>query len=204
LAGTALLAPLYQVHLHTATSLQKHVGFGLLFAAPVAGVALAALLRVGGRDPRRLGAGLLVCLALTWGAITQSSQLYDGWPNSAQMVADLKTQVRPVTERILVEEDEVPRYYLSNLTEPYQWYSTFSFSYTTRQGKVLTGVPAYQQALADQYFALVVLRFGPTAALDNEIDAPLMGKRGYTLIAKVPDSDEYGTGYYYIWRSDSA
>lgn len=204
LAGTALLAPAYQVHLHTATSLQKHVGFGLLFAAPVAGVALAALLRVGGRDPRRLGAGLLVCLALTWGAITQSSQLYDGWPNSAQMVADLKTQVRPVTERILVEEDEVPRYYLSNLTEPYQWYSTFSFTYTTKQGKVLTGVPAYQQALADQYFALVVLRFGPTAALDNQIDAPLMGKKGYTLIAKVPDSDAYGSGYYYIWRSDNA
>ena len=192
------------MHLHTATSLQKHVGFGLLFASPVAGVALAALLRVGERDPRRLGAGLLVCLGLTWGAITQSSQLYDGWPNSAQMVADLKTQVRPVTDRILAEEDEVPRYYLSNLTQPYQWYSTFSFTYTTKQGKVLTGVPAYQQALADQYFELVVLRFGPTAALDNEIDAPLMAHKGYTLIAKVPDSDEYGTGYYYIWRSDNS
>jgi hypothetical protein len=204
LAGTALLAPAYQVHLHTATSLQKHVGFGLLFAAPVAGVALAALLRVGARDPRRLFAGLLVSLTLTWGAIEQSDQLYDGWPNSSAMVADLKTQVRPVTDRILAEEDEVPRYYLSSLTEPYQWYSTFSFTYTTKQGKVLSGLPAYQQAIADQYFGLVVLRFGPTAALDNEIDGPLMAQKGYTLIAKIPDSDEYGTGYYYIWRSDSS
>jgi Dolichyl-phosphate-mannose-protein mannosyltransferase len=204
LAGTALLAPAYQVHLHTATSLQKHVGFGLLYAAPVAGVALAALLRVGARDPRRLFAGLLVLLTLTWAAIEQSGRLYDGWPNSAQMVADLKTQVRPVTDRILAEEDEVPRYYLSDLTQPYQWYSTFSFTYTTKQGKVLTGLPAYQQAIADQYFGLVVLRFGPTAALDNQIDGPLMAQKGYTLIAKIPDSDEYGTGYYYIWRSDSS
>ena len=204
LAGTALLAPVYQVHLHTATSLQKHVGFGLLFASPVAGVALAALLQVGARDPRRLLAGLTVCLMLTWAAIVQSTTLYEGWPNSSQMVADLKTQVRPVTDRILAEEDEVPRYYLSDLTEPYQWYSTFSFTYTTKQGKVLTGVPAYEQAIADQYFGLIVLRFGPTAALDNTIDGPLMAQKGYTLIAKVPDSDEYGTGYYYIWRSDSS
>ena len=204
LAGTALLAPVYQIHLHTATSLQKHVGFGLLFASPVAGVALAGLLRVGARDPRRLLAGLMVCLLLTWAAIVQSAQLYDGWPNSSQMVADLKTQVRPVTGRILVEEDEVPRYYLSDLTEPYQWYSTFSFTYTTKQGKVLSGVPAYEQAIADQYFGLIVLRFGPTAALDNTIDAPLMAQKGYTLIAKVKNSDEYGTGYYYIWRSNSS
>ncbi|HTJ72845.1 MAG TPA: glycosyltransferase family 39 protein [Actinospica sp.] len=204
LACTALLAPAYQLHLHTATSLQKHVGFGLLFAAPVAGVALAALLRVGARDPRRLLAGLMVCLALTWAAIVQSTQLYDGWPNSSQMVTDLKTQVRPVTDRILAEEDEVPRYYLSDLTQPYQWYSTFSFTYTTKKGQVLSGVPAYQQAIADQYFGLIVLRFGPTAALDNTIDPPLLAQKGYTLIAKVKDSDEYGTGYYWIWRSDSS
>jgi hypothetical protein len=204
LAGTALLAPVYQVHLHTATSLQKHVGFGLLFAAPVAGVALAALLHVGARDPRRLFAGLIISLALTWAAIAQSAQLYDGWPSSGRMVADLKTQVRPVTDRILAEEDEVPRYYLGDLTQPYQWYGTFSFTYTTKKGQVLTGVQAYQQAISDEYFALVVLRFGPTAGLDNEIDAPLMAQKGYKLIAKVPDSDQYGTGYYYIWRSDSS
>jgi len=204
LAGTALLAPAYQVHLHTATSLQKHVGFGLLFAAPVAGVALAALLRVGARDPRRLFAGLVVSLVLTWAAIAQSTQLYDGWPNSSRMVADLQTQVRPVTDRILAEEDEVPRYYLSNLTEPYQWYSTFSFTYTTKTGQVLSGVPAYQQAITDEYFSLIVLRFGPTAGLDNQIDGPLMAQKGYKLIAKVPDSDQYGTGYYYIWRSNNS
>ena len=204
LAFTALLAPAYQVHLHTATSLQKHVGFGLLFAAPVAGVALAGLLRIGARDPRRLLAGLMVCLALTWAAIVQSTQLYDGWPNSSQMVADLRTQVRPVTDRILAEEDEVPRYYLSDLTEPYQWYSTFSFTYTTKKGQVLSGVPAYEQAIADQYFGLIVLRFGPTAAVDNTIDGNLMAQKGYKLIAKVKDIDEYGTGYYWIWRSDSS
>ncbi|MBC3844316.1 hypothetical protein GXW82_41645 [Streptacidiphilus sp. 4-A2] len=44
LSGTALLAPLYQVHLATETSLQKHVGFGLFFAAPMAGVGVTRLM----------------------------------------------------------------------------------------------------------------------------------------------------------------
>ncbi len=34
LTGTALLAPAYQAHLHTDISFQKHIGFGLFFAAP--------------------------------------------------------------------------------------------------------------------------------------------------------------------------
>ena len=36
LTGTALLAPAYQAHLHTNISFQKHIGFGLFFATPMA------------------------------------------------------------------------------------------------------------------------------------------------------------------------
>ena len=42
LTGTALLAPAYQAHLHTDISFQKHIGFGLFFAAPLAGLAWPA------------------------------------------------------------------------------------------------------------------------------------------------------------------
>src|SRR5207237_1024457 len=40
LAGAALLAPVYQWHLHTSISLHKHIAFGAFFAAPVAGYGL--------------------------------------------------------------------------------------------------------------------------------------------------------------------
>ena len=51
LSGTAVLAPAYQMHLHTGTSLHKHVGFGLLFAAPMAGVAMSRLVGAHFRRP---------------------------------------------------------------------------------------------------------------------------------------------------------
>jgi hypothetical protein len=202
LAATALLAPLYQTHLHTLTSLHKHVGFGLVFAAPVAGVALATLLRAGARDPRRLGVALLACLGLTAAALNQSSTAFDQWPDANAMVAAVRTQIRPVTGRYLAEESEVPRYYTADLAQPYQWYGTYFFDYTDHGGHRLSGVPAYRQAIADQYFDLVILRYGPTAPLDLQIDAQLKAQHGYTLIAVVPADDSYGVGRYYIWRAD--
>ena len=200
LAGTALMPVAYQAHLHTDVSLQKHVGFGLVFAAPVAGVALASLLKAGARDPRRLGLSVALCMGLTAGAMQQSSRLYASWPDSSAMIQVLRTQVRPVDGRILAEENEVPRYYLGDITVPYQWYGTYAFNYTTKAGKTLTGVPAFQQAIADKYFSLIVLRYGPTAGLDHQIDGPLDTGKTYQLIAKIPDTDAFGSGYYYIWR----
>lgn len=202
LALSALLAPLYQMHLHTLTSLHKHVGFGLLFASPIAGVALAAVLRAGARDPRRLGVALLACLGLTAAALNQSAALYQQWPDATAMVQALRTQIRPVTGHYLAEESEVPRYYTADLTEPYQWYGTYVFDYTDKQGHHLSGVPAYQQAIADKYFDIIILRYGPTAALDLQIDPPLKAQRGYTLIGVEPADDSYGVGAYYIWRAD--
>ncbi|GAA3830784.1 DUF3824 domain-containing protein [Sphaerisporangium flaviroseum] len=43
LCGTGLLAPAYQIHLSTSVSLHKHVGFGLFFFAPLAGLGLSRI-----------------------------------------------------------------------------------------------------------------------------------------------------------------
>jgi hypothetical protein len=118
------------------------------------------------------------------------------------VVSVIRTQIRPVTGRYLSEESEVPRYAARDLTEPYQWYGTYFFTYTDHNGRQLTGVPAYRQAIADRYFDLVVLRYGPTASLDLQIDPQLKAQQGYTLIAKVPADDSYGLGYYYVWRAE--
>lgn len=206
LAGSALLAPAYQAHLHTLTSLQKHAGYGLLFAAPLAGHALARLIGQGARDPRRLGLALAAILLLTTVGGRQAQRDYHDWPDSGPLVSVLRTQVRPVTGHYLVEESEVPRYYLRDLTEPYQWTGTYYFEYRTKDGRRLAGVPAYQAALADRYFDVVALRYGPTAGLDGQIDEVLRKQQGYELIARVPADSSYGTGAYSIWRAtpDSA
>ena len=43
MVGSLLLAPAEQIRIHTFVSLQKHVGFGLLLAAPIIGVGLARI-----------------------------------------------------------------------------------------------------------------------------------------------------------------
>jgi Dolichyl-phosphate-mannose-protein mannosyltransferase len=201
LTGSALLAPAYQAHLHTVTSLQKHLGYGLLFAAAPAGYALARIIGQGTRDPRRLGLALAACLVLTSVGARESQDRYHDWPDSGPLVSVLWTQVRPVTGHYLVEESEVPRYYLRDLTEPYQWTGTYFFQYKAKDGRELTGVPAYRAALAERYFDVVALRYGPTAGLDAQIDEVLRKGQGYEQIAQVPANSSYGRGAYTIWRA---
>ena len=108
LTGTALLAPLDQIHLHTDVSFQKHIGFGLFFAAPMAGIGLA---RIIGAHFHRAQFGVVVwggCLLL---GMVQAGHLYDSWPNGRPLVAELSRYLAPHAH-YLVEVSEVPTYYL--------------------------------------------------------------------------------------------
>jgi hypothetical protein len=62
-------------------------------------------------------------------------------------------------------------------------------------------VPAYRAALDERHFDVVALRYGPTAALDVQIDEVLRKSQGYEQIAQVPADSSYGRGAYTIWRA---
>lgn len=200
LLATGLLVPVHQAQLHTAVSLQKHVGFGLLFVAPLAGVALRWLLRT--RVFWRAGVTGVLALALGGTALISARSLYREWPNSNELVQVLRDQVRPVTGHYLAEEPEVPRYYLRDLVQPYQWTGTYFFEYDARNGQHLVGVPAYKQAIAERYFDVVVLRYGPTAGLDHEIDTDLVAGKGYHLIARPQANSSFGQAHWWVWQRD--
>jgi Dolichyl-phosphate-mannose-protein mannosyltransferase len=197
---TGVLAPINHLRIGEATSLHKHLAFGLVFLAPLAGVALGRLIasRTEWSGPQLL-AGLALIAAVFYSGLGQAQQLYASWPDSQDLIHVLRTQVRPITGRYLVEESEVPRYYLVRLVEPYQWSSTYWFQYE-KDGRLLTGVDAYRAAIADRHFDLIVLRYGATAALDTQIDGSLRAQKGYQLIARLPTRTTFGTGYYWVWR----
>jgi 4-amino-4-deoxy-L-arabinose transferase-like glycosyltransferase len=197
MAGTALLPVAYQAHLHTLTSLQKHVGFGLFFAAPLAGYGLVRM--VGPHFHRvQLGIGVMVLtFALGMG---QSLSLFHGWPNSNTMVSELVKYQKP-GGHYLVEADEVPIYALRGDpdAEPTQFTDTFFFAYTTSKGQALTGIPAYQAAIAAGYFQTVVYDGLDNPPVDQAIAAAMYRATYYQLVATIPAPDSYGTGYYYFW-----
>jgi 4-amino-4-deoxy-L-arabinose transferase-like glycosyltransferase len=199
LAGTALLAPAEQAHLHTLVSLQKHVGFGLFFAAPIAGLGLA---RIIGDHYRRVLIGIAVWTAALALGMTQASQLYAGWSNSTQLVRAIARNAQPGAH-YLVEVDEVPIYYLLGNpdAQPDQFTSTYSISYTDAQGQFLTGNAGYVAAIKAGYFQIVSYNFQTTPAVDRVLATALGSDPQYRLEAVIPLADDV---FQYVWVKNPA
>jgi hypothetical protein len=195
LCGTALLAPAYQMHLHTAVSLHKHIGYGLLFAAPMAGVGLSRIMGAHFRYPQLAIISWVTLLTL---GITQSQHLYHGWADSTQMVATLRQELEP-KGRLLVENDAVPKYYLRENTTPEQWTSTYFIDYTDSNGERLSGGQGYRAALSDGYFDVIILDRTVTKELDDALVRQLRTNDKYRVLGRLPFETSYGEGYYEIW-----
>lgn len=197
LTGTALLAPVYQAHLHTDISFQKHIGFGLFFAAPIAGLGISRILGDHLRHPHVGVAAwsLALVLGLTW-----SGEYYQVWPDSGQFVQAFSAYLKP-HGRYLVEAPEVPIYYLENNpdAQPRQFYSTYYLSYTNKKGVTQTGPAGYVSALKDGYFQTVVYYFQVTPPVDGVLAHTLATSHSYYLAAEIGMSDSFGAGDYFVW-----
>jgi hypothetical protein len=204
LCGSATLAPAYQMHLHTSVSLHKHIGFGLFFAAPMAGVGLTRLV---GRHFRNPQTGIALWIVLLVLGMTQARDRYAAWPDSTSLVTVLRSQLKPGAH-YLVEANWVPQYYLREQTTPTQWASTYFMDYTDHAGRNLSGVDAYRSAIVDGYFQIIVLSRTSTVALDDTLIQQLRASTQYRLLGKLPYRHSegpalyrstYGTGYFEIW-----
>jgi 4-amino-4-deoxy-L-arabinose transferase-like glycosyltransferase len=194
--GTALLAPAYQAHLHSNDSFHKHIGFGLFFAAPMAGAGLA---RIVGDHFRRPQLGVAI-----WGfaillGVTQSAELFASWGNSRLFVSTFARQLRPGA-RYLIEDAQVPEYYLGGRrgAQPAQFYDTFAIAYNDR-GTMVTGDLGYETAIQQGFFDVVVYNYAETAALDTLLARELQSDPSYRLAAVVPDTTADIHQAYYIW-----
>jgi hypothetical protein len=191
LAAAALLVPAEQARLHTTVSLQKHVVFGAWFAAIAAGYFMARLSRV---DP---GWGWAPVMALPiaastlFGSIAQADALYRVWPRSTEVVGALRSAVHSHPGNYLAEDYDVEAYYLRNEVPQQRWSSTYYFSYPGEG----PGPAAYRAAITKHYFALIVLDFGDTAAMDREITADMARAGGYYVLARA--------GKFTIWAPDT-
>ena len=197
LTGTALLAPAYQLHLHTDISLHKHVGFGLFFAAPMAGLGLARLVGDHFRRPQIGIAAWSAALAI---GMMQSANVYHGWPASGPFVKALSVYLKPGA-RYLVEVPEVPAYYLEGRRDAQasQFYSTFSITYPGHDGQVLTGIAGFAAAVRAGYFHVIAYNGDVTPPTDTAIASILAKSHVYRLAKVVHLTDSAGPVTYRIW-----
>ena len=160
LAGT-VTATSYQIWMGEAVSLHKHLVLGIIFGAPLAGVMLAALVRAA----RRISILLVVviCYASLMAGLIQSEKLFKVWADTTPLHNTVEFAVDSMPWiRSLAEVPEPLTYSLEDKTDPWQWTATYegSFFYDDpdEEGQVfLQGLEAYQHALDDNYFQLVIL-----------------------------------------------
>ncbi|MFE9898864.1 ArnT family glycosyltransferase [Streptomyces sp. NPDC005529] len=209
LCATALLAPAYHMYLGTVVSLFKHVGFGLLFASPMAGVGFTRLAGPHVRHPQLPIALWTATLCLS---ISQADWRFSNWPDASAMISVISPLVDS-KGHYLSSTPEVSVYYLHGKTTHRQWQSVFDMEYTNKNGARSTGDEAYRAALRDGEFDLVVLDGYTNARVNSVITQALKGNPHYRLLANVPfrtssnntaslPAGEYN-GLYRIWVSNS-
>jgi hypothetical protein len=212
LAAAALLGPLEQAHLHTAASLNKHVGLGAWFAAIAAGYAVDRVIAAvpAGRSRTVTLTACVIALAfpVVLGAV-QSHEFATDWPDSNGLVAILRPLVQRDNGPLLVEDPAPAEYYLHAESQWKRWSSTrnivlasgaSSGGPSSAAGVVGAGnAGTYAAKITERYFSLVALNFSDTTSLDDLIAADLK-RNQYKIIQIVP----YGPDHmeYIIWKRE--
>ena len=219
LALAGILAPANQARIHTTVSLSKHVDFGAWFACVAAGYAIAAITRVGRRRwldvATTATAAVVIMVPAGAPGRAQASGFTQSWPNSTQITAELRVLAKAHPGTYLAEDYVVPGYYLQDQLSWQVWQSTWYFHYRVPGqdacigGSAATAIgnsasaaqatQAFTQAVAHQYFALIILNFTDTRQLDEEIARAIKRYATYHVIAILPYQASGIVGQYTIW-----
>lgn len=193
LLALAVIGPLQQIRIGEGTSLSKHVGFGIIFAAPLIGSLFAWLLK------RSKWVGVPVTIAaaavLMASGTKYSEQFLTTWVDDRAMIAQLREELALSPDKaILGEEPSAQRYALRSITAPEQWNDTFVLLYG---GK--TGDAAYHEAINQSHYGTIYLTLNTVNG--KKINEYLTNvETPYRLSKKVPFY-RYGqyAGHYLVW-----
>ncbi|MER6345027.1 hypothetical protein ACWC10_06380 [Streptomyces sp. NPDC001595] len=175
MCGTALLAPLYQAWLGNGSSLHIHIGFGLLFAVPMAGLGISRMMGAHFRYPQ---IGIMIYVAALVIGMAQTRELYRP-PDSAAMIGALREVVDGKGD-YLTDDPEISAYYLRAQTRPAQWHQA-------ERGRALA------DAVKKGSYDAIVLRAA-------DVPDALRGNDDYRLLAVLRDSGtSKGQEPYRIW-----
>lgn len=207
-----VLAPVNQLRIHTLLSLEKHADIGMTFAAIPAGYLLARivdLLGGAGRENMRptvrraLVAVVVAAVALVPFNVdgnTVGTRLHSTWPSSTPLIAALKPLLHKGNDNYLVEDYDVPAYYLPNINW-WQWHDTVAGSYTDPTTHIsYSGAAALQEEILAHHYKVIVLDYAESPTTDKAIAGTIV-KAGYKKVAKIVTTSGSGKGTYNIWTA---
>ena len=197
------VVPVYHSVTQERTSFDKHLAYAAAFAAPLAGLAIDRLV------VRRMGlviAGIALAGLVLIGEGQAHLMFYGGWGNSAPMIAALRETLRADDAQGLAQAAEVPRYYLddSGGAPSLEWTGLYYFVYTPPGEEQVSGEDAYQDAVRDCYFDVVVLLPDSGDRLASLLTQELDATACYDPVASVPSPNMPATDTARIWRVDRA
>jgi hypothetical protein len=142
-----------------------------------------------------------VLLAAFTLGLHQSGALFDGWANSSELKYALHTQLRNETGRILAEDIEVARYNARDITQAWQWQGFYYPHYIDAKGVQHLGNEALRKGIEDRYYDVVELTYTYLPDQAYFVTERMAETRNYDLIARIPNSNVYGKGHFFVFRS---
>ncbi|MBP0449554.1 glycosyltransferase family 39 protein [Kitasatospora sp. RG8] len=181
LCATALLIPVVYACLGTSGVMFRHLGFGMLFAAPLAGVGITRLVGAHFRNPQL---GILVWVVLLALGLEQSALRYQDGPDSGRLLGVLRLHTTP-QGRYLTEVDGLPEYYLGAVSKPEQWVSARKGTdYRDPAGVMHHGDEGTVAAIRNAWFTMIVLDSTAPTATDRAVSEAVKAGGRYRLIAQ--------------------
>lgn len=188
LFSSGLLVPAYQAYIHTQVALHKHLGFGLMFAAPLVGVGLVRLM---GRHFSSPQYAIAVWLLLLVPGMQQSEKLFFGWPDSIMLMKLLDEELKPEA-LYLSSVPQVQQYYLGDRTNLEQWVSTYDLLDPYLEGR-------YLEQVKQTRFDMIMLDEQVEPAVNGKIQAAIEANPRYRLRARFYYGQGELFGNYMVW-----
>ncbi|MBI5669325.1 MAG: glycosyltransferase family 39 protein [Chloroflexi bacterium] len=185
LAATLLVLPLYHLATANARSLWKHNVYALIFIAPLAGYAIAVLVRavIGLRGrlalPVRLVSAVVTAIAVFAFAsdtFYQNRVFHYSWPDSTGVIEFMRAQGITPESRVLSSSYAIYEYYFDFGTADRDvWNNVWYTEYGS-----LTGEAAVRQAIEECSYDMIVLENYYAPEWSGELET-LLRRAGYAI-----------------------
>jgi hypothetical protein len=200
LAGVLCLAALapvaVQIGWSESASLQRNVAFSMVFLAPALGAGATWLVRQGRLLSLRAPLALVGVVVLLSSGMATSAAMIHSWPTATSINSALRYYAHNGTQRYLVDGNELPAYYLADVTGYNQWVSTLDQRYATPGGAARLRLD-----VENGDYRLVLYRDNDaTPNLDKSMVATLRTR--YTLVARVPVTPGNTSTYWSLWLAE--